>query len=159
MLHQGEKSYTKTDEIVVPDLARLWVTAKRSVQVCCFCKVWVPSEVYSHYPLCCYQAVYLPHCSQSCQLGKVTLPARFRDILMGLGGWNVLGWHRSVWEGLSLSPWVRSWSRPKGDCKEGTREKKKMNVQDPLPTTKRETVTFHLHDHSMGFQRGKKQMS
>lgn len=31
--------------------------------VCCFCKVWVPSEVYSPYSLCCYQAVYLPHCS------------------------------------------------------------------------------------------------
>lgn len=28
MLHQGEKSYTKTDEIVVPDLTRLWVTVR-----------------------------------------------------------------------------------------------------------------------------------
>lgn len=31
-----------------------------------------------------------------------------------------------------------------------------MNVQDPLPATKRETVIFHLHDHSTGFQKRKK---
>lgn len=31
--NRGKKSYTKTDNIMVPDLAMLWATAKRSVEV------------------------------------------------------------------------------------------------------------------------------
>ena len=63
------------------------------------------------------------------------------DILMVLGGWNVLGWYRSVWESLSLSPRVHSWSRPKGDCREGTREKKRWMYR-ALHQTPREKQPF-----------------
>lgn len=31
--NRGKKSYTKTDDIMVPDLTKLWATAKRSVEV------------------------------------------------------------------------------------------------------------------------------
>lgn len=76
------------------------------------------------------------------------------DILMVLGGWNVLGWYRFVWESLSLSPWVHSWSRPKGDCREGTREKKRWIYRTLHQTPGEKQPLSNLHDHSMAVTEG-----